>query len=698
MVRLIVALLLLLPAGSLRAQVDAHALECGTSATYYPRGDHWAVVPPAEDNRIIIRYQEDGPEQSDITVSTAADAVNDAFNKWLTVDCFGSGKTPNISMQDGYAVFDADYPTRDRGESYDDDGELLTAIDDMQNIIYWVKNESERPTGLDSGTVGLTTNLHFNDSGFVVTGDMEFNGIDYQWRTGSSGCTAGANDCYDIHAVALHEAGHFFGFDHVQCADAVMYPEGSANNQISEMSVHEQTAICTIYPPRVSGSYDRFTGEQCTKGTDTCPENHACVVDGAAEAGYGWCAQTCSTTDDCDAGFVCCNGSLEDCGAVPFCKPGVNDTGAVAADSADDDGIAIDLCAPCSDGPDCSSGLCVHDDQGNQICSQSCVNSDDLGSTCPSGFSCLAADDNTSVCWPDDITMCGGSNTSLISKNDVCYLGYNPGSVDDDAYGMCAGGLVCFLFRLRCYDYNNPASTGQEGNCVEYCNAYDKPCANPDHTCCFGIDESGNCNTDTSILEHGGCFDLRQENESCVTSEKSICSGDAGCFYLDAPQNSKCYELCSSVADCRPGQSCNTYSDGCNSFSLCEPPMDVNLAEIGQACNVNADCDSGDCLRYGGQAACTSSCNVVTAEGCPELDLDEDGENDAFECLILSGEGKCWRSDGPYVEPSAPEPPSSSGCSCDVGESTGFEQVALNLLVVALLALMMRRRRRRFAD
>ena len=126
--------------------------------------------------------------------------------------------------------------------------------------------------------------------------------------------------------------------------------------------------------------------------------------------------------------------------------------------------------------------------------------------------------------------------------------------------------------------------------------------------------------------------------------------------------------------------------------------MDVHLAEIGQACNANADCDSGDCLRYGGQAACTSSCNVVTAEGCPELDLDEDGNNDEFECLILSGEGQCWRSDGPYVEPSEPELSDSGGCFCHVGQERSFEQVALNLLAWSVFFFMFLWRRRRFAD
>ncbi|MDP7039670.1 MAG: matrixin family metalloprotease [Myxococcota bacterium] len=697
MVRFLALLCVLLPTSMALAQVDASALECGSSATYYPRGDHWAIVPPASENKIIIRYQEDGPEQSDITAATAIGAVNDAFSKWLMVDCTGSGVTPNIQMDDGYNVDNVDYPDRDRGESYNDDGELITPIDEMKNIIYWVKDEAERPTGLDSGTVGLTTNLHFSDSGFVVTGDMEFNGIDYQWRAENSGCTAGANDCYDIHAVALHEAGHFFGFDHVQCTDAVMFPEGSSTSQLSDLSVHEETAICTIYPPRVDGSYDRFTGERCTTGTHTCPGDHVCVVGAAAEAGYGWCAAECTTTDDCGAGFVCCNDAAV-CGEDAFCKPGLNATGDAVVDIVDDEGFPSDLCAPCGDGTECFNGLCVHDDSGNSICTQSCVNSDDLGSNCPTGFGCLGTDDNSAVCWPGDMSLCGtvNANSNLGVKNDLCYIGYNPGSTDDDAYGICGGGLVCFLFRLRCYDYNNP-SNGQEGNCVEYCNAFDKPCENPEQTCCFGITESGNCNADSSAMPHGGCFDIRTENESCVTSEKSICSGDAGCFYLDQVTNSKCFALCDSVADCRSGQSCNTYNDGCNAFSLCEPPMDVLAAEVGQACNVNADCASGDCLRYGGQAACTSGCNVVTKEGCPDEDLDGDGVNDEFECLILSGEGQCWRKDGPVLPPVEPTVPESGGCACALSSEEPPSHMFFNLLL-GLLVWCFRPSRRRFFD
>ena len=123
--------------------------------------------------------------------------------------------------------------------------------------------------------------------------------------------------------------------------------------------------------------------------------------------------------------------------------------------------------------------------------------------------------------------------------------------------------------------------------------------------------------------------------------------------------------------------------------------MDVLAAEVGYACNVNEDCDSGDCLHYGGQAACTTDCNVVTKSGCPEEDLDGDGVVDEFECLILSTEGKCWRTSGPFVLPEEPEPPESTGCSCAFNADQRLSHVLLNALVWLFVLLFRSGQRRR---
>jgi MYXO-CTERM domain-containing protein len=65
----------------------------------------------------------------------------------------------------------------------------------------------------------------------------------------------------------------------------------------------------------------------------------------------------------------------------------------------------------CTSNPDCHSGQCASDTEGNHHCVEAC----DLGGDgCPSGFSCLDASGN-GVCWPggDDS---GGCNTSSDPK------------------------------------------------------------------------------------------------------------------------------------------------------------------------------------------------------------------------------------------------------------------------------------------
>jgi len=56
-----------------------------------------------------------------------------------------------------------------------------------------------------------------------MTSDIEFNAVHFDWRYSDSGCTGGDAGCYDLLTVAIHEVGHWFGFAHVLCTDAVMY-------------------------------------------------------------------------------------------------------------------------------------------------------------------------------------------------------------------------------------------------------------------------------------------------------------------------------------------------------------------------------------------------------------------------------------------------------------------------------------------
>jgi len=73
-------------------------------------------------------------------------------------------------------------------------------------------------------------------------------------------------------------------------------------------------------------------------------------------------------------------------------------------------------------------------------------------------------------------------------------------------------------------------------------------------------------------------------------------------------------------------------------------------------CRVNEECDSGLCLKYDNDSACSRTCNAVTGVGCPadDFDANHDGTPDGgFICRLIGGgadPGRCW----PRVSPVDP--------------------------------------------
>jgi hypothetical protein len=628
-----------------------------------------------------------------------------------------SGSWPNVFAADAH--FDADalgypvqplYDTRDRGDTWvcPGGGVCGTAcatntcnLTAAANIIYFV------PSGwgsiADSNTVALTTNLFIPDTGFIVDSDMEFNDQHFDWRSASAGCSASSATCFDIQTVALHEAGHFLGFNHVMCADAVMFPQGSGTGVEHALSTHETTGLCTIYRPRNQSVADRDTMEQCQL-TSECPTSpaHVCIKPAGHDntSGWGWCAKTCTQTSTCGTGFICATAD----NGTKFCKPGANGTGgAVVTDPGT--GTSLDLCAPCTAGSQCASGICVAEGGPNGVCTQACIGGslpggeEGTGDPCPDGMVCVATDQEWSVCWPSSPTSCGNGAFQGV-LNELCFLENVANDADDDWYKPCGPDLLCFGFRPRC--------EGKEGRCVKYCNPA-TACPDGNTQCCYGVDDLGSCTGPANAASHGGCFDIRRVGETCVSGEQSICEPGAGCFYFSdaATPISRCYPMCTSNGVCEGDNTCVSFNDACdNSFGLCcqtdawlgqegcVPSASVEYYDVGVKCRVNEDCDSGLCLKYDGTAACSRSCNPVTGIGCPgDIDVNADGTTDGgFRCLLINGEGRCWPRNGPADPPAGDgeEPP--GGCCSSMSASPGDWLLSLVLFAPLWVSRLRRRR------
>ena len=708
-----------LPAVAL-AQIDNSALQCDPlRPTYWPRGDRWTPTAPlassAKNRPLGLYFQPDGPIQSpSLSMTTVRAAVMASFGKWASVDC-GSGAHPDLAFQDL-----GTYATRDGGDNVE--------ANQFKNVVYWVETAANWRG--DQATVALTWNLALptfavdaeRSTGGLLDADMELNGVNFNWRVRSgstvSGCTAGTSDCFDVGSVALHEAGHFLGFNHVQCADAVMFPTGSGTGEVTALSAHEQEGVCRLYPPRptsASGTVP-LTYEQCDPAATTpCAGDDVCIQSEDYKVTYplAWCATPCLDTADCPTAYICREQYVT---GDTYCSPGVNFEGGVGDGGTAPPGGGLAMCGACTSGDQCVSGLCVGDGTAHSICTDRCISS--AASTgCPTGFDCLATDDGMEICWPQ-----GGPDACATTEppadtsqlNELCYqVGYDDGGTKfSEWFQTCGAGLICVAFKARGFVYNDACATLQEGACVLYCSP-DRPCPSVDGsgtvssqlTCCYGLDAAGQC-LGASVSEgrvHGGCFDLRQEGETCVGAEESVCEPGTGCYTFGDAAASRCYRECPLGSECDPSQTCaGPYQAVCAqaTFSLCDPLAEAVLAPLGLGCTRSTECDSGLCQRHSDDAACSRSCDLVTGAGCPgNVDIDGDGALDGgFECLALAtnGAGRCWPRNGP-VHPdggTTTDIPPSTGCCSAVGTPVRVGDILLGALAWLPLVRVWRRRRR----
>ena len=641
-------------------------IECGTDATYNPFGYLWAPTPPAADNPVVLTFHVEAPSNTGGQTFTVLDgqlAVLAAFSTWESITC--EGKEPNVPH---FEIDGELHSELDRGDVWDGND-----IISHKNVVFWDTTGSN--PFLSEGTLAYTNVLYFGTA-MSIDGDVMFNDADFSWRTTASGvekgCVRGVEGCYDIQAVALHEAGHFLGFGHVECADAVMYPTGSGASSNYVLSSHEEAGLCAIYPPRESTTALTL-GEACESVAE-CPTQSSCIQASTGGTLYGYCAGLCTSDEDCSTGFVCSSIALQDGGSLNFCAPGL---GNVATDS---EGNPIgDLCSACSSGEHCQSGLCLEED-GISVCSRPC---NDLNE-CPLNFSCVAPTSGGAYCWPDDPSECGLDTRPGL--NQVCY---REGAAEDggDLYDPCGPGLSCMGFRPLCQ--------GRQGACVLYC---DTATLCPDNlTCCFEIDENGHCMEASSDRNFGGCFDLRKEGEACVSAEQSVCFEGYECVAVGELSQAKCYETCDS-GTCGGDEYCWSIAPLCEDMSqlniccdneypdTCVPGELSSLKEVGEVCAINSECYSGLCLNYDDSSVCSRSCDVQTGVGCPD---------DTFDCLFVANEARCWPQGIVEPEPTDPPVPAPSGCCRALGHPLSSGDLFFSALVWLPFAFIWFRSRRR---
>lgn len=362
---------------------------------------------------------------------------------------------------------------------------------------------------------------------------------------------------------------------------------------------------------------------------------------------------------------------------------------------------AADLCAYCTTGDQCDSGLCpIPNASTNKIgtCSQKCAVDGSIG--CPIGFTCMNPNDSTvDTCIPNDTKVCPAIYIGTL-LNQVCYF---PDAASDANSGFqrdCATGLACVTFR-----------ESGIGACLNKCSSIDPAyICNPNQRCCFGLDANGTCLASTATQTLGGCIQIQSVGDACVNADQSSCVAGAICVNTGTSSGTdKCFASCAADStSCPTGGTCATINNQpicCDALqynpedqTTCYPIAGSCKLNVGVACTSNVDCKTNQCKTNGTAKACSSPCN--TAADCPSdtADVNGDGVADGGSlCITLSPNNNyCWPKTTPATQPDCfflatqeAAAGQNSGCNCQGAPAAGVWWLAL--VAIAYRAAQRRR-------
>jgi MYXO-CTERM domain-containing protein len=181
-----------------------------------------------------VTYELNQAASKQVSFAEAAPIFEAAFQAWQDVMC-PMGGHPSLSF-DTLAPTDAAFvpcaPDAQACEEAEAHGPHQILFRDDA----WPYNDT-------ANAIALTTVAFGEDSGHILSANMEINSHDFSLSTLASP-PAGA---IALSAIARHEAGHFIGLAHSQVPTAAMFRSYSAD--MESLTQDDIDGVCAIYPP-----------------------------------------------------------------------------------------------------------------------------------------------------------------------------------------------------------------------------------------------------------------------------------------------------------------------------------------------------------------------------------------------------------------------------------------------------------------
>jgi hypothetical protein len=206
---------------------------------------------------VSFAVQEDGSPRHDISDQDFAEQVNEAFRRWLEVDC-GDGTTPLMEVQNIGPVEcdEVEYNQRDG------------------NANIFVFRVVEWPYEGGDDALGLSTIRFDPNTGRVYDVDVEVNGTDTPITVDTP--PRGA----DLASILTHEVGHFLGLSHSRMPGATMRPGYTpGDDSLRTLEYDDMDGICSsLAPNRKTDSDSCIPRHGFSSDCGGAPKDDGCTI------------------------------------------------------------------------------------------------------------------------------------------------------------------------------------------------------------------------------------------------------------------------------------------------------------------------------------------------------------------------------------------------------------------------------------